>query len=136
MYRQKLLGKVCEPSIEKSLTNPIFLSSRSTKVEQVHLQIHLDRRIEIQHPTKMTIIRRVILNNEASMRKVRECASSENFSFHWRTRYDLRWKRTPTPISENLFMVKSHACISTYLQIDHDTSSRRDDSSSKHVSTH
>ena len=33
-------------------------------------------------------------------------------------------------------MVKSHACISTYLQIDQDTSSRRDDPSSKHVSMH
>ncbi len=33
-------------------------------------------------------------------------------------------------------MVNSHACISTYLQIDQDTSSRRDDSSTKHVSNH
>ncbi len=33
-------------------------------------------------------------------------------------------------------MVNSHACISTYLQIDQETSSRRDDSSSKHVSNH
>lgn len=31
-------------------------------------------------------------------------------------------------------MDNSHACISTYLQIDQETSSRRDDSSSKHVS--
>jgi hypothetical protein len=33
-------------------------------------------------------------------------------------------------------MVNSHACISKYLQIDQDTSSRRDDSSSKHVSNY
>ena len=31
-------------------------------------------------------------------------------------------------------MVNSHACIYTYLQIDQETSSRRDDSSSRHVS--
>ncbi len=31
-------------------------------------------------------------------------------------------------------MVNSHACISTYLQIDQETISRRDDSSSRHVS--
>jgi hypothetical protein len=36
-------------------------------------------------------------------------------------------------LSNNL-MVNSHACISTYLQIDQDTSSRRDESSTKHVS--
>ena len=37
-------------------------------------------------------------------------------------------------IYKTIIMVNSHACISTYLQIDQDTSSRRDDSSSKHVS--
>lgn len=31
-------------------------------------------------------------------------------------------------------LVNTHACISTYLQIDQDSSSRRDDSSSKYVS--
>jgi hypothetical protein len=56
-----------------------------------------------------------------------------------------RKKKKRTPLKEilteiiykqyiNIFMVNSHACISTYLQIDQETISRRDDSSSRHVS--
>ena len=82
MYRQKLLEKVRETYIEKTSASMIFLTSRSTMIEQVHLRIHLEQRIAVQHHTKMNIIHRAILNNEASMRKVRECASSEKFSFH------------------------------------------------------
>lgn len=37
-------------------------------------------------------------------------------------------------IEQMKLLVNSHACISTYLQIDQDSSSRRDDSSSKYVS--
>lgn len=33
-------------------------------------------------------------------------------------------------------MVNSHACLSNYLQIDQETNSHRDESSSRHVSIH
>lgn len=103
-------------------------------------------------------IRHVILSNEASKRKVRESdvsaasffidvrkmISEEKKNFNLKKRKTQKTKsKTPfrrfqmrslTIDTQNLSMDYSNAYISTYLQIDQETNSRRDDSSSRNVS--
>jgi len=78
IYRQNLLKKV--KLFLNLITNPYhFISNRlKKKINQqlFHLLIHLNQQVELLINNKMNhqeIIPPDILNNEASMRKVREC---------------------------------------------------------------